>query len=130
MMTLLFSGLTTDRIGRGAFAKGFAVQLLLLVGAGVAYGVLAAAGRDGTDGPPSLAVLLFFVLCIPALWVGLVLSVKRIRDWGVSGWWVVPIGVVSAIPVVGGLIGVVVAIMYFAVPTDAFARAPSSAPAV
>ena len=43
---------------------------------------------------------------------------------------VVPIGVVSAIPVVGGLIGVVVAIMYFAVPTDAFARAPSSAPAV
>ena len=48
MMTLLFSGLTTDRIGRGAFARGFAVQLLLLVGAGVAYGVLAAVDRDGT----------------------------------------------------------------------------------
>ena len=80
MMTLLFAGFTTDRIGRGAYAKGFAVQLLLLVGAGITYRVLAAADGGSTDSFQPLAVLLLLVLAIPAFWMGLVLSVKRIRD--------------------------------------------------
>jgi len=127
MLTLLFSGLTTDRIGRGAYAKGFAVQLLLWIAAAIAYGVLAAGGHDG---PAPLAVLLLLVLGIPAFWMGLVLSVKRIRDWGISGWWIVAVGLLAVIPVVGSLAGLVVAIMYFAVPTDAFASVPSRAEAV
>ena len=126
MMTLLFSGLTTDRIGRGSFAKGFCVQLLLILAAAVVYGLLSASSETAQP----LFVLLLVIFAIPIACMGVVLQVKRIRDWGISGWFFLLAVLVSFIPVVGALVGLVMMVMYFAVPTDAFASVPSRAEAV
>src|SRR5882672_8727758 len=125
------------RIGRGAF---FLIQifLLLMLGAAVAtydgilsYGVQELltiatplvhgyANRelvstfDLIGGGDELRIALA-VLCFIAWYIlGLSASVRRFHDFGYSGWTLVPLGLLSAIPYIGWLFG----LMPYFVPGD------------
>ncbi len=124
MMTLLFRELTTGRIGRAAYAKALGVQLALLLAMGAAvYGGMDFATDEVVH--PSLLALAA-LLFVPLLWMAVVIQVKRVRDWGISGWCFVPMVVVRSIPVVGSFADLAFLIMFLAVPRDAFARAPAA----
>lgn len=47
------------------------------------------------------------LLDLPFMWVGVMNGIKRIHDIGYSGWYVILVIVISQIPVVGPLVGIV-----------------------
>lgn len=54
----------------------------------------------------ALIVIGLILMCI-TLWCNLAITTKRIRDCGCSGWFVLVWMMVSGIPVIGQLVGIV-----------------------
>jgi uncharacterized membrane protein YhaH (DUF805 family) len=98
MMQLLFS--FDGRIRRTNYWLG-------ALGAGLAYGVLAAVclmlaamlGRGNGGGLAIIGMLLYFVVLFFALWTGLALQIKRWHDRDKSWVWIF----ISLIPLVGAI---------------------------
>jgi uncharacterized membrane protein YhaH (DUF805 family) len=66
--------------------------------------------------PIRMVLVLFFILLPVLVWVGIAVSVKRLHDIGLSGWWVmlcfIPFLHYVAVPVLGAIRGKVGANVY------------------
>lgn len=90
---ILFS--INGRIGRQTYWLNYlammfvfiVVYMLLLVGLGI----------DPESDDSALFTIITFVMYVPAIWIGVALSVKRWHDRNKSGWWVL----IGLIPLIG-----------------------------
>ncbi|WP_119061393.1 DUF805 domain-containing protein [Dichotomicrobium thermohalophilum] len=110
------------RIGRGRWWMAFLVQLIVVVVGGFFAGLVTPTGPGGgppADGANIPAVMIMVAAFAVATWISLATSVKRLHDLGVSGWWIVPLYLVStagsaisnAAPQSGGLEGMVLTLL-------------------
>lgn len=65
----------------------FVVYILLLIGLDI----------DPESDDSALLTIITFVMYVPAIWIGVALSVKRWHDRNKSGWWVL----IGLIPLIG-----------------------------
>ena len=99
MQSLLFS--FQGRINRAKFwLIHIAMDVVFFILMGIGFGAAALSGDPDAAmaamGPTGVIALL---LCIPLVWIGLAVSVKRWHDRNKSGWWIL----ISLVPVIGGL---------------------------
>src|SRR5215470_9817863 len=72
-----------------------------------------ATGFEGDFGASGPIFVIASILCLPLLWIGLAVAVKRLHDRGKSAWWLIVFCVVPAI--LGGiayLIGMAAAVLH------------------
>lgn len=99
----------SGRVNRRQYWSYFGMMMLYGF---IVISTIVSAKELGTDKNVLLVMLL--VSYIPVIWSGIIVSIKRIRDTGLSPWWYCA----QLIPYVG----LVVAIAFATIPTNYFPR--------
>jgi uncharacterized membrane protein YhaH (DUF805 family) len=100
MQSLLFS--FQGRINRAKFwfiHIAMDVVFIVLMAIGFGSAALSSGDPDAAMAAAGTTGIISLLLCIPLIWIGLAISVKRWHDRNKSGWWIL----ISLVPVIGGL---------------------------
>lgn len=99
MQSLLFS--FQGRINRAKFwLVHIAMDVVFVILMGIGFGTAALSGDpDAIAAAAGTTGVIVTLLCIPLVWIGLAVSVKRWHDRNKSGWWIL----IGLVPVIGGL---------------------------
>mgnify|MGYP001608271022 CR=1 FL=1 len=98
MQSLLFS--FQGRINRAKFWLvhiAMDVVFIILMGIGFGSAALSSGDPDAAMAAAGTTGIISLLLCIPLVWIGLAISVKRWHDRNKSGWWTL----IGLVPLVG-----------------------------